>query len=100
MVVEAAGVVPSATFEERRSKPRRVADARPSEARDGGGGGSRTLRRRVSKLLMARVFWLEPLADHRFPPTMKSTHISDCLRRSFPVVATSVAQTRAPAVHN
>jgi len=54
-MVEAAGVVPRATFEGRRSKPRRVVDTRPSEVRDGGGGGSRT---RVREYAVAALYML------------------------------------------
>ena len=49
--LEAAGVAPRARNEVCRSKPGRVAETRSSEARDGGGGGSRTRNRHDRQLI-------------------------------------------------
>jgi len=63
----AAGVVPRATSEGCRSKPRRGADNSTNVVRRIGGGGSRTLLTRVSKLVMARDFWCKGLIPLGFP---------------------------------
>ena len=54
----------------------------------GGGGGSRTLKNRFSKLMMAKDFWQQVSAGHHVEAVSLSSTVSLSPHESTPVLAT------------